>query len=76
MSKQQSLRRSCFLCWRRTTPCLQRRQYLNVRGPSTGADVLNAGRPLRHRRHLIIVRRRLPGRVRLTNHDRWFFIQL
>jgi hypothetical protein len=22
------------------------------------------------------VRRRLPGRVRLTNHDRWFFIQL
>src|SRR6202035_4148956 len=29
---------------------------------------------LRHQ--LIIVRRRLPGRVRLTNHDRWFFIQL
>jgi hypothetical protein len=25
---------------------------------------------------LIIVRRRLPGRVRLTNHDRWFLIQL
>jgi hypothetical protein len=24
----------------------------------------------------IIVKRRLPGRVRLTNHDRWFFIQL
>jgi hypothetical protein len=23
-----------------------------------------------------VVRRRLPGRVRLTNHDRWFFIQL
>jgi hypothetical protein len=29
---------------------------------------------LRHR--LIILRRRLHGRVRLTNHDRWFFIQL
>jgi hypothetical protein len=29
---------------------------------------------LRHQ--LIILRRRLRGRVRLTNHDRWFFIQL
>ena len=29
---------------------------------------------LRHQ--LIVLRRRLPGRVRLTNHDRWFFIQL
>jgi hypothetical protein len=29
---------------------------------------------LRHQ--LIIVRRRLPGRVRLTNNDRWFLIQL
>jgi len=29
---------------------------------------------LRHQ--LIILRRRLHGRVRLTNHDRWFFIQL
>src|ERR1700743_361747 len=29
---------------------------------------------LRHQ--LIIVRRRLPGRVRLTNHDRWVLIQL
>src|ERR1700720_980956 len=29
---------------------------------------------LRH--PLIILRRRLHGRVRLTNHDRWFFIQL
>src|ERR1700727_3603897 len=29
---------------------------------------------LRHQ--LIILRRRLQGRVRLTNHDRWFFIQL
>jgi hypothetical protein len=29
---------------------------------------------LRHQ--LIVFRRRLPGRVRLTNHDRWFFIQL
>src|SRR3954469_17084833 len=28
-------------------------------------------------RHLLIIlRRRLHGRVRLTNHDRWFFIQL
>src|ERR1700761_2179941 len=28
-------------------------------------------------RHLLIVlRRRLHGRVQLTNHDRWFFIQL
>jgi transposase InsO family protein len=25
---------------------------------------------------LIVLRRRLQGRVRLTNHDRWFFIQL
>src|ERR1700720_4812626 len=32
----------------------------------------NAG--LRHQ--LIILRRRLHGRVRLTNHDRWFFVQL
>src|ERR1700730_10978167 len=32
----------------------------------------NAG--LRHQ--LIVLRRRLPGRVRLTNHDRWFLIQL
>src|SRR5580704_6719144 len=29
---------------------------------------------LRHQ--LNVGRRRLPGRVRLTNHDRWFFIQL
>src|ERR1700724_1161960 len=29
---------------------------------------------LRHQ--LIVVRRRLHGRVRLTNHDRWFLIQL
>jgi hypothetical protein len=29
---------------------------------------------LRHQ--LIVLRRRLHGRVRLTSHDRWFFIQL
>ena len=29
---------------------------------------------LRHR--LNLMRRRLPGRVRLTNHHRWFLIQL
>ena len=29
---------------------------------------------LRHQ--LIVLKRRLPGRVRLTNNDRWFFIQL
>jgi len=29
---------------------------------------------LRHQ--LIVLRRRVQGRVRLTNHDRWFFIQL
>src|SRR5437899_12867504 len=29
---------------------------------------------LRHQ--LIVLRRKLAGRVRLTNHDRWFFIQL
>src|SRR5260370_1990095 len=29
---------------------------------------------LRHQ--LIVVRRRLPGRVRFTTHDRWFLIQL
>jgi hypothetical protein len=29
---------------------------------------------LRHQ--LIVLRRRLQGRVRLTNHDRWYFIQL
>jgi hypothetical protein len=29
---------------------------------------------LRHQ--LIVLRRRLRGRVRLTNNDRWFFIQL
>ena len=27
-------------------------------------------------RHQLIVLRRQRGRVRLTNHDRWFFIQL
>jgi len=29
---------------------------------------------LRHQ--LNVLKRRLPGRVQLTNHDRWFFIQL
>src|SRR5450631_2885449 len=29
---------------------------------------------LRHQ--LNVLRRKMPGRVRLTNHDRWFFIQL
>jgi hypothetical protein len=29
---------------------------------------------LRHQ--LIVLRRKVPGRVRLTNSDRWFFIQL
>src|SRR5271156_6752240 len=29
---------------------------------------------LRHQ--LIVLRRRLHGRVRLTNHDRWFLVQL
>src|ERR1039458_5548030 len=29
---------------------------------------------LRHQ--LIVLRRKLPGRVRLTNNDRWFLIQL
>ena len=29
---------------------------------------------LRHQ--LIVLKRRLHGRVRLTNHDRWFLIQL
>ena len=29
---------------------------------------------LRHQ--LIVLRRKLHGRVRLTNHDRWFFVQL
>ena len=28
------------------------------------------------RQQLIVLRRRLQDRVRLTNHDRWFFIQL
>src|SRR6202047_5215231 len=28
------------------------------------------------RYQLIVLRRRLHGRVRLTNHDRWFFTQL
>src|SRR6202022_3704050 len=28
------------------------------------------------RRQLIVLRRRLPGRIRLTNNDRWFLIQL
>jgi hypothetical protein len=28
------------------------------------------------RQQLMVLRRRLPGRVRLTNHDRWFFIHL
>jgi hypothetical protein len=29
-----------------------------------------------HRHQLIVLRRRLHGRVRVTNHDRWFLIQL
>src|SRR5271169_6415199 len=28
------------------------------------------------RRQLIVLRRKVPGRVRLTNNDRWFLIQL
>src|SRR5258708_17238160 len=28
------------------------------------------------RQQLIVLKRRLHGRVRFTNHDRWFFIQL
>ena len=28
------------------------------------------------RQQLIVLRRRLQGRVRFTNHDRWFFVQL
>jgi len=28
------------------------------------------------RQQLMVLRRRLRGRIRLTNHDRWFFIQL
>jgi hypothetical protein len=28
------------------------------------------------RRQLIVLRRKMRGRVRLTNNDRWFFIQL
>src|SRR6201984_1048738 len=28
------------------------------------------------RQHAIVLRRKLRGRVRLTNHDRWFFVQL
>jgi len=31
---------------------------------------------LRTRASLIVLRRRLHGRIRLTNHDRWFLIQL
>jgi hypothetical protein len=29
---------------------------------------------LRHQ--LVVLRRKVPGRVRLTNSDRWFFVQL
>ena len=29
-----------------------------------------------HRHQLIVLRRKVQGRVRLTNSDRWFFIQL
>ena len=35
-----------------------------------------AGAEMRLRHQLIVLRRRLHGRVRLTNNDRWFFIQL
>jgi hypothetical protein len=28
------------------------------------------------RRQLIVLRRKLKGRARLTNNDRWFFVQL
>jgi hypothetical protein len=28
------------------------------------------------RRQLIVLRRKMRGRVRLTNNDRWFFVQL
>src|SRR5665648_141098 len=38
-------------------------------------DRLEAGNAV-FRRQLIVLRRRLRGRVRLTNNDRWFFIQL
>src|ERR1700675_1574477 len=43
--------------------------------PFKSKSRLEAENPvLRHR--LIFFRRRVRGRVRLTNHDRWFFIQL
>jgi transposase InsO family protein len=38
----------------------------------SGLEAENAA--LRHQ--LIVLRRRVPGRIRLTNNDRWFFIQL
>ena len=28
------------------------------------------------RRHLIVLRRKVQGRIRITNNDRWFLIQL
>ena len=36
--------------------------------------VINLYAALRHQ--LMVLRRKVPGRVRLTNNDRWFFVQL
>ena len=40
--------------------------------PKSRLEAENAA--LRHQ--LIVLRRKLPGRVQFTNNDRWFFIQL
>jgi len=55
-----------LLCFRSGRPGLA----IQVEG--CGLKLRNA--ELRHQ--LIVLRRRLHGRVRLTNHDRWFLIQL
>jgi hypothetical protein len=40
------------------------------------AGVVPASRAMMRGQQLIVLRRRLHGRVRLTNNDRWFLIQL
>src|SRR5260370_16167595 len=52
--------------------CLMRGGLASLFGSELRLEAENA--VLRHQ--LIVWRRRLHGRVRLTSHDRWFFIQL
>jgi hypothetical protein len=89
MPRQLVLKPHQILCVAKTLSELKPR-WNRLSWPNDRAALFRSGRPglaiqvklrlqaenavLRHQ--LIVVRRRLPGRVRLANHDRWFLTQL